>query len=517
MEHSSATRNQTNSNTTVNASSKVKGSGWIGALKRSLQGRKHDCSPRKHYHQPLLQPSDAAPVSICNTDLPLAIWMDHIFPLLDRAAQNSLAEAHSDIAAARRCRSGGKHVTMDWPRGKIAKRFSRPVKQVTFVPTQTATDYNKSDGGNHQDLPSDTLLLVAYCKPKVISCDRLAGPNHSRSSQRRTSSPVMDPATTPHAHKGIVADLQVCPTDASLLATASKNDGTVRLWKLTIQTANNNNHPTYECIRILQIHQHDLRHMAWSPRGDKIVSWGYDGFIRVSTIDNGAMQSRFWKTRIEVVGCHRTVAFDPTGTFVAFAHNNDCVYLWELATDKVSFLPGGGSWDEHGCYAGAYVGGVAYSPDGRLLVVGCHVALLKVWTIVAYQGPAQLYQEGENHGYGQLEEAQQGSQSLEYIFEKEIHVGGGWSAVTLLTFEPKGRYLACTNNGSQIRIVDTLTDQVVTTLEGHTGRIESLCFTSDGRTLASGACDRTVRFWDTSRLYSDTSAITTPMSCDTSK
>ena len=132
----------------------------------------------------------------------------------------------------------------------------------------------------------------------------------------------------------------------------------------------------------------------------------------------------------------------------------------------------------HGSYAGAYIGGVTFSPNGNLLVVGCHVALLKIFRHEPIHIP------------------------LPYVFDREIHLGGGWSAVTLLTFEPKGRYLACTNNGSQIRIVDTLRNQVVAALKGHTGRIESLCFTSSGRTLASGSCDRTVRFWDVSKICS---------------
>ena len=185
--------------------------------------------------------------------------------------------------------------------------------------------------------------------------------------------------------------------------------------------------------------------------------------------------------------------------------------MWELATDEIKPLGGGGSWDEHGCYAGAYVGGVTYSPDGKLLVVGCHVALLKVWALVPSheERESSSIDESEN-----AEDTQQEPQGMDYIYEKEIHVGRGWSAVTLLTFEPKGRYLACTNNGSQIRIVDTVTSRVITTLKGHTGRIESLCFTSDGRTLASGACDRTVRFWDASRLYSESKISDAPMHTD---
>ena len=69
-------------------------------------------------------------------------------------------------------------------------------------------------------------------------------------------------------------------------------------------------------------------------------------------------------------------------------------------------------------------------------------------------------------------------------------------------FSPDGKTIASASYDKTVRLWNTTTGQHLKTLTGHTSYVNSVCFSPDGRTIASGGGDGTILLWDTRMLNS---------------
>ncbi len=216
----------------------------------------------------------------------------------------------------------------------------------------------------------------------------------------------------------------------------------------------------------------------------------------------------------------KSVLFSADGQTLASCSYDKTIRLWQLDTGREIRTLGRGRFF---VWHSKVVLSIAFSPDGKTLassILGAPFGnpdMIKLWDVSTGRQLGTL--KGHSHAITSVafspdgKTLASGSQSTiigsdtdsNTIRLWDVCIGhekrvlkGHLSYVNSVVFSPDGQTLASGSLDCTIKLWDVCTGQEKRTLKGHLHSVTSVAFSPDGQTLASGSSDRTIRLWDVS-------------------